>query len=171
MSAPFSAILAFLVENRVLVEGARREVVVDGGDGEAVSGEVEGRGRRAHRLLRFSIRRMDQPRQRGRTKILMEPKNSANTMTLDQMNGAPAHLHPRTAECRAAAQSGGLSCLNIQHSMKSPFSESPSKPSAPASASVSPSTKSSRPFAITSSAAWVASKPSPRNTTSILRSH
>ena len=63
-----------LVANGVLVERARREVAVHVGDGDAVGGEVEGGGRGAHRLLRFPIRRMYQPRQRGRTKILMEPK-------------------------------------------------------------------------------------------------
>ena len=46
----------FLEADRVLVERARREVVVDFGDGEAVGGEVEGGGCRAHRLGRFSVR-------------------------------------------------------------------------------------------------------------------
>src|SRR5580693_6653434 len=50
-----------LEKNCVLVERARREVVVHGGDGDAVGGEVEGGGCRAHRLLRFSI---------GETRIL-----------------------------------------------------------------------------------------------------
>ncbi len=45
----------FLETNRVLVERARREVVVDGGDGEAVGAKVEGGGCRAHRWWGFSI--------------------------------------------------------------------------------------------------------------------
>ena len=45
MSAPFSAMLAsFSKRIAVLVERARREVVVDGGDGQAVGGKVEGGG-------------------------------------------------------------------------------------------------------------------------------
>ena len=55
----------FLEKNRVLVERARREVVVHGGDGDAVGGEVERGGCRAHGLLRFSIGGMKQQRQRG----------------------------------------------------------------------------------------------------------
>ena len=43
----------FLETDRVLVERARREVVVDFGDGEAVRGEVEGGGCRAHGLWKF----------------------------------------------------------------------------------------------------------------------
>jgi hypothetical protein len=53
----------------------------------------------------------------------MEPKRRRNTMLLDQIN-SPAHTCIRKPQIVAAAQSGGLSFLNIQHSMISPFSES-----------------------------------------------
>ena len=53
--------------DRVLVERARMEVVVDGGDGDAVGGEVEGGGRHCHRSLRFSIGGTNQQRQRGQS--------------------------------------------------------------------------------------------------------
>jgi hypothetical protein len=45
----------FLETNRMLVERARREVVVDGGDGQAVGGKVEGGGWRAHRSSGVSV--------------------------------------------------------------------------------------------------------------------
>jgi starch phosphorylase len=57
----------------------------------------------------------------------MEPKQRRKHNDARPNEWSRAHLHPRTAECRAATQSGRLSFLNIQHSMKSPFSESPSQ--------------------------------------------
>ena len=48
-------------------------------------------------------------------------------MTLDQMS-APAHTFIReTRRGRAAMRNDRLSFFNTQHSMKSPFSESPSQ--------------------------------------------
>ena len=62
-----------LEADRVLVERARREVVVDLGDGEAVGGEIEGGGCRAHGLVR--VFDWQNERSRGsagyRTKVLL----------------------------------------------------------------------------------------------------
>ena len=121
---------------------------MDGGDGEAVGGEIEGGGCRAHRLSRFRFGRMNQPRQRGLwTKILMEPQQGCNTMTLDQMNGL-AHTCIREPGSVAPRRK-----VAAYHSQRPTLHEIPAlpnhhlKPPTPASAPVSPPTKSSRPFA------------------------
>ena len=80
----------FLETNCVLVERARGEVVVDGGDSEAMGGKIEGGGCRAHRWGRFWVRRINQPAATRADQNLMGRSNGANTMTLDQMSG-PTH--------------------------------------------------------------------------------
>jgi hypothetical protein len=66
----------FLETNRVLIERARREVVVDGGHGQAVGREVEGHRRRAHRSSGLAIVGGETSGDTAgfRTKILVKPE-------------------------------------------------------------------------------------------------
>ena len=102
---------------------------MDFGDGEAVGGEIEGGGCRAHRLSRFSIGQ-DEPAGGSagyRTKILVEPKQQRKHNDARPNEWSGAHFHRRNTECRATARNDRPSFLNIQHSMKSPVSESSSQ--------------------------------------------